>query len=61
MKMICPDIYKMNKQTCTWTNNEDGYYETSCGLEWCMTNDEGLKKNDMTYCPKCGKKIKDKK
>ena len=28
-----------------------------CGLAWSFDNDYGLKKNNMNYCPKCGRRI----
>jgi len=41
-------------KTCGWIDEEDGYWKTGCDLAWCLTNEEGLAKNNMNYCPKCG-------
>ena len=45
---------------CVWEyeENED-YYETSCGEAWCFT-EGNCKENKCRYCPYCGKKIKEK-
>ncbi|MEK9735744.1 MAG: hypothetical protein VW239_00310 [Candidatus Nanopelagicales bacterium] len=43
-------------RTCRWSRQDDGYWETACGLSW--TNESGsLEDNDMNYCPRCGAKI----
>jgi hypothetical protein len=41
---------------CSW-RDDDGTWKSECGLSWTMTNNDGLKKNEMNFCPKCGLKI----
>ena len=36
-------------------NEEGGYWESSCGLEWQCANEKTPKENNMNYCPKCGR------
>jgi hypothetical protein len=42
-------------QTCAWKEDNDGEWETSCGMTWDFTED-GPEENGLIYCPKCGKK-----
>lgn len=43
-------------EKCTWTENDDGAYETGCGGIFVIM--EGTPtENEMRYCPYCGKKI----
>ena len=39
--------------TCTWTQNEDGVYETNCDNMFVF-NDGGPVENGFCYCPYCG-------
>ena len=39
--------------TCTWTENEDGVYETNCDNMFVF-NDGGPVENGFRYCPYCG-------
>lgn len=46
-------------QTCEWHYDDGeyaGYWECSCGCLWTL-EDGGPVENNMTYCPKCGKRI----
>ena len=45
----------MRKQ-CSW-RDDDGVWHAECGLVWHMSNNDGLKNNNMNFCPKCGLKI----
>jgi hypothetical protein len=45
---------------CTWTDDYDGIYSTSCGHDWIFTHDLGLKGEQgegFRFCPFCGKEI----
>ena len=44
--------------TCTWTENEDGVYETNCGNLFVF-NDGGPVENDFRYCPYCGRELRE--
>jgi hypothetical protein len=49
---------------CEWKVCDDNFgtaWYGSCGMSWQMMNDDGLTENEMFYCPKCGKKIKETK
>lgn len=42
---------------CNWTyDNDDGCWNGSCGIAFCIA-EETPAKNDMNYCPKCGRKL----
>ena len=41
---------------CTWTEDEDGIWNGSCGVAWECTNDTPAA-NGMQYCPQCGKPL----
>jgi len=43
---------------CTWTQNEDGVYETNCDNMFVF-NDGGPVENDFRYCPYCGLELKE--
>ena len=46
--------------TCTWTQNEDGVYETNCDNMFVF-NDGGPVENGFRYCPYCGLELKEAK
>jgi hypothetical protein len=41
---------------CEWAKDEDGYWNSSCGLTW-MLNDGTPEDNEMEYCMRCSKPI----
>lgn len=45
--------------SCDWQMQYEGLWKGSCGITWSMDNDEGLVNNEMNFCPKCGKLIKE--
>jgi len=48
----------MKEKKCKWKlDMSNGSYDAECGLKWEMSNFDGLKENQMNYCPKCGCKI----
>lgn len=52
------DFFHRHADACAWTY--DSYYdlyESSCGLSWQTGNDYGPSKNEMHYCPKCGRQL----
>lgn len=50
------------KKVCVWIYHDmDGCWAMCGGLYWTITNDEGLKENNIFYCPRCGKEIKEKR
>ena len=44
--------------TCTWTENEDGVYETNCGNLF-MFNDGTPSENGFEFCPYCGRELRE--
>jgi hypothetical protein len=47
-----------DKNLCVWKWDTDGFYLSDCGASFCL-NDGTLKENEMYFCHKCGKKIKE--
>lgn len=48
----------MNLNECEWTDDDDDFYETTCGHAFTFT--EGTPAdNQFVYCPYCGCKIKE--
>ena len=45
--------------SCTWTENVDGNWETSCG-EIFVLEDGTPSENSMKYCCYCGASLKEK-
>ena len=41
---------------CTWTEDDDGVFQTSCGGSWEFTHD-GPGENRAKFCPYCGDEI----
>jgi hypothetical protein len=41
---------------CTWKDDDDGVWETSCGGAFVFTTD-GPTENNMRFCPYCGKRL----
>ena len=42
---------------CTWTENSDHYWDTSCHNSFCL--DDGTPKdNEMNFCCYCGETLK---
>jgi hypothetical protein len=46
-------------EKCTWTQSEDGQWESDCGNEF-EPNDDGPYENGFHFCPYCGKPIGEK-
>lgn len=45
-------------ETCKWTEDEDGLWNTECGGTFEIT--EGTpRENEMVFCPYCGKSIEE--
>lgn len=45
---------------CLWVDDPEGYWAGSCGISWTL--DSGTpRKNGMNFCPKCGKRLKQKR
>jgi hypothetical protein len=45
-----------DKLPCTWREDEDGQWESDCGLSWAFP-EGGPADNQMSYCPKCGRQL----
>jgi hypothetical protein len=45
------------EQECTWTYNPDGYWQTSCGDQFMISNEEGPSANGMNFCHHCGRRL----
>lgn len=43
-------------ESCTWTENDDGYWDTACGNSWVFDTG-GPAQNHCTYCHGCGRPI----
>jgi len=51
-------VTEKREKCCTWTENEDGYWETNCGN--AFTLEEGTPtKNEMVFCCYCGCKLRE--
>ena len=46
------------KNVCTWTENEEGLHETTCGNAFQFYVD-GPTENGFSFCPYCGREMKD--
>ena len=44
-------------EKCEWKDDDYNNWWTSCGKDWCFTNDNGPNGNGMNYCPFCGKPL----
>jgi hypothetical protein len=44
---------------CNWTVDVDGIWSGDCGIRW-ECSFETPKDNGMNYCPRCGKRLKQK-
>jgi hypothetical protein len=58
---ICEDcgsgVFDTNEPAkCTWTEDDDGNWETSCQNMYIFIED-GPKENQHKYCPYCGRWI----
>jgi hypothetical protein len=49
---------KFDPNGCTWTEDEEGIYQTSCDEQFVF-NSETATDNGFNFCPFCGKPIKD--
>jgi hypothetical protein len=43
---------------CLWTQDDEGNYDAACGNKFTFIN-EGPTENNFTYCPYCGRVIKE--
>lgn len=41
-------------ETCTWTEDEDGVWDTACGNRFEIMNGTPTE-NELAFCPYCGK------
>ena len=42
---------------CTWTEDPEGYWSTSCGRSWTFI-EGGPEENGVRYCHGCGKPVR---
>ena len=47
----------INSDHCTWTQDADGIWQTSCGQAHEFTTGTP-EENEHKYCPYCGKELK---
>lgn len=50
----------VENNTCRWILSDDFdcvLWSSECGLYWQFPNPETPAENEMSYCPKCGKKL----
>lgn len=52
------DTLAPDKPKCTWTDDEGGCWDTSCGHRF-VVNDGTPSENSMAYCCFCGKEIEE--
>ena len=45
------------KAACTWTEDTQGYWSTSCGRSWTFI-EGGPRENCICYCHGCGKPVR---
>lgn len=48
------------RNDCTWSENEEGSYDTSCGNCFVITDGSPLD-NKMHFCCYCGKSLREQK
>ncbi len=51
--------WPLNSGSCEWTWDTDGFWRTGCGDAFAISNEDSLAENDIFYCHKCGKPIKE--
>ena len=51
---------KPSAKTCTWSQDEDGNWHTSCKEPFCIENDTP-KQTGMRYCCYCGKGLEEER
>ncbi len=48
------DALAREKQTCAWTEDEDGVWHTGCGTAWCSEVGGAPADHKMRFCYHCG-------
>jgi hypothetical protein len=43
-------------EKCTWTEDEDGAYDGTCGVRWNFDGGN-VEQNGVKFCPSCGKSV----
>jgi len=51
---------KYSKRPCTWTEDEDGNWDTGCNEKFIVIEDSPVA-NGMNFCPYCGRTLKEKR
>ena len=52
-------VGKAIEDVCYWQWDVDGFWRGSCGIPWWMETGTP-KENGMNFCPRCGKRLKQK-
>ena len=52
---LSEDFGNKKNSFCEW--ELDGFWTGSCGITFELSNYDGLKENNIIFCPKCGKKL----
>lgn len=50
------DANKMVPESCNWSEDEDGYWNSQCGVYW-QFNEGGPKESRVKFCSGCGKPV----
>ena len=51
-------VTEMWSEPCVWTENDSGWWETTCQNEFSLT-DGSPAENGMNFCPYCGRLLKE--
>ncbi|MGE0363019.1 MAG: hypothetical protein AB7R67_20060 [Vicinamibacterales bacterium] len=43
---------------CEWTEDDDGVWQSACGIEWCSENEAHPSRHGMRFCHGCGKRLR---
>lgn len=55
---ICKACFARQYGPCVWQENEDGYYDTTCGNAFVMESGTP-RENGMRWCCYCGRRMHD--
>jgi hypothetical protein len=56
MPFILDALKQEPAESCLWKEDQDGVWDSSCGLRWDFNADEPIG-NGMVFCPRCGKTL----
>jgi hypothetical protein len=56
MLVAYADLLEQSGETCVWSPDDDGVYQTTCGHSFEFTTD-GPVENKMAFCGYCGRRL----